>query len=102
MAKLRMAEMEHLEALVEPYRMQTPAMPLQPAPDRRSASEGASVQPHFSGHHRVFDLHEDQDQNPFRINWGDSEDLLNPFETGSDDIIALAEQLEHDDFSFTI
>ncbi|KAE8369010.1 hypothetical protein BDV27DRAFT_153465 [Aspergillus caelatus] len=98
-AKLRRAELEHLEALVEPYRIQNSTMhSLQPAPHQDSAA----VQHPFSGHPRALDVHVDHDQNPFRINWNDSQDLLEPFETGSDDIIALAEQLEHDDFSFTI
>lgn len=100
-AKLRRAELEHLEVLLEPYRTHGSGMPLQPPADMANACESGNIPQPVLGN-RSFDLPDENEQNLFRINWSGSDDILDPFETGPDDILALAEQLEHDDFSFAI
>jgi hypothetical protein len=100
-AKLRRAELEHLEALLEPYRAHGSSMPVQPHAELTSVCEGGSMRRIFCAN-RTFDLPDEQEQNQFRINWNSSDDILDPFETGPDDILVLAEQLEQDDFCFTV
>ncbi|KAJ5761514.1 hypothetical protein N7533_003553 [Penicillium manginii] len=100
-AKLRRAELEHLEALLEPYRAHGSSMPVQPNAELTSVCEGGSMRRIFCAN-RTFDLPDEQEQNLFRINWNSSDDILDPFETGPDDILVLAEQLEQDDFCFTV
>lgn len=99
-AKLRMTELNHLEDLLDAHRRQIAVPSLQSVSVPRCTSDSASaVQPPSTpdpGHEMEYDNH----CNPFRVGWDDSGASLDPFETGPEDILALAEQLEHDDFSF--
>lgn len=100
-AKLRMAELTHLEALLDAQRRQVSMASLQSFPVPRYTSDSASTSQLLSTPNLDHEAQYDNHSNSFEVGWTDSDGFLDPFETGSEDILALAEQLEHDDFSFS-
>lgn len=102
MAGLRRAELEHLEALLESHRRLSSALPLQFVSNPRSIPESEKAQQPFSVPSTGYDVNGDHEAAPLRIDWNSSYGMFDHFSTGPDDILALAEQLEHDSFSFTL
>ncbi|KAJ5344514.1 hypothetical protein N7452_002518 [Penicillium brevicompactum] len=99
-AKLRMAELTHLEALLDAQRRQVSMASLQSFSVPRYTSDSASTSQLLSNPNLGHEAQCENHSNSFEVGWNDSDGFLDPFETGSEDILALAEQLEHDDFSF--
>ncbi|CAG7996161.1 unnamed protein product [Penicillium salamii] len=99
-AKLRGEELKHLEALLEGHRRRISSVPPQSVSTPRPTSESTRTPQCLPTPGSGLGMNEEHGHNPFRTLWNDSDDILDHFETGPDDIVALAEQLEHDDFSF--
>ncbi|CAG8927946.1 unnamed protein product [Penicillium salamii] len=99
-AKLRGEELKHLEVLLEDHRRRISSVPPQSVSTPRPTSESTRTSQCLPTPGSGLGMNEEHGHNPFRTLWNDSDDILDHFETGPDDIVALAEQLEHDDFSF--
>ncbi|CAG7923000.1 unnamed protein product [Penicillium olsonii] len=98
-ARLRREELKHLEMLLEDHRRRI-SMVSQPISTPKDTSVSARMSQYLSGPGSVDEINDEHGDNTFRATWNGSDSILSHFDTAPDDILALAEQLENDDFSF--